>query len=112
MATTPRAAVLHINSARPDATTPTMRIARFVGDTLGLPVICNVETADKYDDRRFDTLFVKYGILKFSNHREQALRIYSRAKRIINLENDYTFKPDPRFRKANPSYSVWGTVPA
>lgn len=106
------AAVLHVNSARAEAITPTMRICRFVADTLGIPLIHNVETGKQYEDQEFDILFVKYGVLKFSNHREEALKIYGKAKRIINLENDYTFKPDPRFRKANSSYDIWGTVPS
>jgi len=107
-----RAAVLHINSAGAESTSPTMRIARYAATYLKLPLIHNVETAAVHADTVFDTLFVKLGVLKFSNHREHALRIYGNAKRIVNLENDYSFVPDPRLRKLHPKWRVWGTVPA
>jgi len=106
-------AVLHVNSAAAAATSPTMRIARFAAQHLGVPLIHDVATAEKYRNAKFDVLFVKYGVLKFSNHREDALRIYGNAGRVINLENDYAFKPDSRFRKLHEDrYQVWGTVPA
>lgn len=106
-------AVLHVNSAGAGATSPTMRIARFAAEHLGVPLIHDVATAEKYRNTKFDVLFAKYGVLKFSNHRDDALRIYGNAGRIINLENDYSFKPDSRFRKLHEDrYTVWGTVPA
>jgi len=106
-------AVLHVNSAAATATSPTMRIARFTAEHLGIPLIHDVATAEKYRNTKFDILFAKYGVLKFSNHRDDALRIYGNAGRIINLENDYSFKPDSRFRKLHGDrYQVWGTVPA
>lgn len=105
-----KAAVLHVNTCKPDSDAPTMRIARFVSEQLGLPLIHDVPSATKHVRARFDVLFVMFGILKFSEHREQALEIYSRAKRVIRLENDYLFKPDSRFKKLQP-YEVWSTVP-
>lgn len=57
-----------------------------------------------------DVLFIKHGMLKFSGHREEALELCSRAKLVINLENDYTFRPDPRFLKVNPRHTTWSTV--
>lgn len=101
-------AVLHVNSSSPESTSPTMRIARFAADELKCPLVCNVDTANellKVDE--IDVLFVKYGMLKFSDHREQAMKIYERARYIVNLENDYTMIPDKRFRKAD---EVWSTV--
>jgi hypothetical protein len=106
------AAVLHINSASEKATSPTMRIARYVAQRLDVPLIHSIETAAKYADTKFELLFVKLGVLKFSSHREDALKIYGNAGRIINLENDYSFKPDPRLKKMQPEWQVWGTVPA
>lgn len=106
-----RAAVLHVNTARAEATSPTMRIARFVASNCKIPLIHSPESAQCHLKTKFDVLFVKYGVLKFSSHRDEALQIYGNAKRIINLENDYSFKPDPRFKKANPSYECWGTIP-
>lgn len=100
-------AVLHVNSSNPQGTSPTMRIARFVADELKIPLICSVDTAEPFLKERFDVLFVKYGMLKFSDHRTQALEIYDRARRIVNLENDYTMIPDKRFRKAD---ECWSTV--
>lgn len=106
-------AVLHVNTASAKSTSPTMRIARFVADTLQLPLVHNEATGDEMLTRMptIDILFVKYGMLAFSQHRKQALELYRRARRIINLENDYTFMPDSRFTKANPVYEVWSTMP-
>lgn len=106
-----KAAVLHINSAAAEATSPTMRIARYTATRLGIPLIHSLETAAQHANTKFDVLFVKLGVLKFSNHRDDALKIYGNAKRVINLENDYSFKPDPRLRKLQPEWQVWGTVP-
>lgn len=106
-----KAAVLHINTAKYDSDAPTMRIARFVAEELGIPLIHNVESATLLHRKKFDVLFVKYGILKFSQHRDMALDIYSKAGRIIDLQNDYLMKPDSRFKRANARYEVWGTVP-
>jgi hypothetical protein len=102
-----KAAVLHVNSAGAESTSPTMRIARFAAETLGVPLIHNPETARRYQKTKFDVLFVKYGMLKFSNHRDEALEIHENAKCRVNLENDYTFVPDKRFSKAE---ETWSTV--
>jgi hypothetical protein len=100
-------AVLHVNSSKPDGTSPTMRIARFVADEFKCPLICDLESARKHFHTKFDIVFVKYGMLKFSNHREEALTIYGNAKHVINLENDYLFALDKRFAPPN---ETWSTV--
>ena len=106
-------AVLHVNSAAAHATSPTMRIARFTAQHLGVPLIHDVASAERYRNVKFDVLLVKYGVLKFSNHREDALTIYGNARRIVNLENDYSFKRDARFKRLHPEDDLyWSTVPA
>lgn len=102
-----RMAVLHVNTATLASTSPTMRIASFVADTLQVPIIHSPKSAEQHLKTKFDVLFVKYGMLKFSAHREEALRIYEQAGKVINLENDYTFVPDKRFRPAD---ETWSTV--
>lgn len=90
-----------------------MRIARFVADALNLPFIHDVASARAYEKRAFDVVFVKYGLPKFSKHRDYALALYAQAKTIINLENDYTFIPDVRFRRLaehKSNYERWSTV--
>ena len=84
-----------------------MRIARYVAERLDVPLIHDAASAQKHIHTRFDILFVKYGLLKFSNHRTEAVHIHTLAKRVINLENDYTFVPDKRFR---PAEETWSTV--
>lgn len=107
-----KAAVLHVNSASPLSRSPTMRIASFVADELGIPLICDTTSAYKYRKTRFDVLFVKHGMLKFSQHRDIALELFNRAGCIIDMENDYTFKPDTRMCGGNRlgSYFQWSTV--
>lgn len=100
-------AVLHVNSSGIESTSPTMRIAKFVAEELAVPLVHDVATARRHKDTVFDILFVKYGMLKFSSHRDEALRIYSRAKYVINLENDYLFALDKRFSTPD---EVWSTV--
>lgn len=100
-------AVLHVNSSSPVSTSPTMRIAAFAADELRVPLICSGESAKQWVGTKFDVLFVKYGMLKFSNHREEALKIYADARRVVNLENDYLMVPDKRFRPAD---ETWSTV--
>lgn len=105
-----KAAVLHINTASATATSPTMRIARFVAEELRIPLIHDKHSALEHD-KKFDVLFCKYGMLKFSDQREEALRIHQRAGHVINLENDYTFKPDPRFKPVGKQTTgCWSTV--
>lgn len=104
-------AVLHVNSAGAAATSPTMRIARYVAGHLKVPLIHDIASAHKYRNTKFDYLLVKYGVLKFSNHRDDALRIYGNAARIVNIENDYSFKRDPRFKKLHEEHDLhWSTV--
>lgn len=104
-----RIGVLHVNTSTPTSTSPTMRIARFVADELGAPLICSQSSAKEHvrPGKKFDVLFVKYGMLKFSQHRDEALEIYRRAGRVINMENDYLFALDKRFRAPD---ETWSTV--
>lgn len=102
-----RVGVLHVNTARPDSTSPTMRIARFAASELGAPLVCDVASAARQRDVAFDVLLVKYGVLKFSQHREDAFRILSTARRVISMENDYLFELDPRVRAPD---ERWSTV--
>lgn len=102
-----KCAVLHVNSSSLASTSPTMRIAKFVAEELKCHLIHDRQTALARKDEKYDVLFVKHGMLKFSQHRDEALRIYERARRIVNLENDYTFVPDKRFRPAD---ETWSTV--
>jgi len=100
--------VMHVNSSTMGSTSPTMRIAKFVASELNnAPFIYNPETANKYLKTKFDILFVKHGLLRFSNHRDQALEIYNNAGMTVNLENDYTFELDNRFK---PAEETWSTV--
>jgi hypothetical protein len=100
--------VLHVNKSSLTSTSPTMRIAKYVAGMLPeASFIYDVPTAKAVENVVFDVLFVKYGMLAFSDHRKEALKIYGNAKRIINLENDYAFEADKRFRKPD---EVWSTI--
>ncbi len=101
------AAVLHVNSATYGSLSPTMRIARFAAETMGIPLIHNAESAEAFQHDAFDTLFVKYGVLKFSQHRDAAVSLCNRARRIVSLENDYLMHLDKRLREPD---LRWGTV--
>lgn len=106
-----KAIVLHVNSSSATSTSPTMRIARYAAKTLNLPLIHNKATAvEALGNDEIDVLLIKHGMLKFSDHRSEALELYKRSKMIINLENDYTFLPDARFTRILPTGGVWGTV--
>lgn len=108
-----KAAVLHVNSSSARGTSPTMRIARYVADTLGIPLIHDVPSAQANERKAFDVLFVKYGLPKFSDHRDHVMAAYAQAPCIINLENDYTMVPDVRFRRLaehKNTYERWSTV--
>jgi hypothetical protein len=99
--------VMHVNSSSIESTSPTMRIAKFVAAELNAPLIHNRESALQWLKTKFDVLFVKHGLLKFSDHREQAIEIYDKAQMTVNLENDYTFKVDSRFKEPD---ETWSTV--
>jgi len=108
-----RMAVLHVNTAKIDSTSPTMRIARFAAEQLEIPLAHDVESAKKIlQTGRPDVLFVKHGLLRFSEHREEALALYASAGKIVNLENDCMFERDVRFRKIYPTEIMWSTVPS
>jgi len=107
-------AVLHVNKSSYTSTSPTMRIARYVYDRLRVRgcvvnLIHDVETAQSCIDTRHDIVFVKYGVLAFSDHRKQAIDILNRARRVINMENDYSFVHDKRLRSPD---EIWSTVQA
>jgi hypothetical protein len=107
------AVVLHVNTSSRISTSPTMRIARFAAETLDLPLIHDLESAQKV--LRLDTLdvlLIKHGMLKFSEQRAEVIELYRRAGCIINLENDYTFEPDRRLTKINPTRRCWSTCAA
>lgn len=109
-----KAAVLHVNSTGKESTSPTMRIARYAAYGMEIPLIHDLETAKRYERHAFDVLFVKHGMLKFSQHRDYCLAAYAQAKVIVELQNDYTFKADSRFLELDREKElrpwVWGTV--
>lgn len=101
-------AVLHVNNSSPRSTSPTMRIAKYVASRVPQAhFVYDVPTANASVGKKFDVVFVKYGMLAFSEHRKQAIQILNDAKRVINLENDYSFVPDKRLRAAD---ETWSTV--
>lgn len=104
-----KAAVLHVNSASPASRSPTMRIASFVASELGIPLVHDPVSAKKHRGKRLDVLFLKLGVLKFSQHREEAIELVQNARLVINLENDCLFKPDPRLVREK-DYMTWSTV--
>lgn len=100
-------AVLHVNKSSLSSTSPTMRIAKYVASKIPeAAFIYDMETAEHFN-AVFDVVFVKYGLLAFSEHRRLAIEILNRAGRVINLENDYSFVPDRRLRAPD---EVWSTV--
>lgn len=102
-----KAAVLHVNETRPDATTPTLRIARFVADTLDIPLFCRAEHIEEIYNTRCDVLFVKPGMLKFNNAREKLQHwVSKKVKHIIHLENDYSFAWDKRLGEVSETWST------
>lgn len=103
-----RIAVLHVNKSSRASTSPTMRIAKYVHSQIPeSDFIYDVETSMKPATQRYDVVFVKYGMLAFSDHRAQALLILKNARRVISLENDYAFEQDKRLGKPD---EVWSTV--
>jgi hypothetical protein len=105
-------AVLHINKSSLSSTSPTMRIAKYVHDRLksmgcDVDFIYDPETAAFPATQRYDVVFVKYGMLAFSDHRAESIFMLNNARRVINLENDYSFVPDKRLRAPD---EVWSTV--
>jgi hypothetical protein len=101
-------AVLHVNKSSINSTSPTMRIAKYVASRIPeVSFVYDIPTAESVKDVEFDVVFVKYGMLAFSDHRKEALRLHNTAKRVVSLENDYAFEADKRFRKAD---EVWSTV--
>ena len=103
-------AVVHINTCKEHSVAPTAMIAQFVADELEIPFIHDKKSAMLYYDS-YDILFVKYGILLYCDYREQLFALYANAGRVINLENDYTMKPDYRLTQRNKSYEVWSNMP-
>lgn len=101
--------MLHVNTASYHAIGPTMRIARFVAETLGIPLIHNQHSSNEYFGC-YDVLFVKHGMLKFSEQRVDALELWNRAKVVVDLENDYTFKPDARFKTEGKEHVRFTTI--
>jgi len=88
-----------------------MRICRFIADTLKIPIVYDRWSANNAVMMGpYDVIFLKAGVLKFSSHREEALRLCQEAKMLIVVGNDYAFKPDPRFVKMGKPMYYWTTV--
>jgi hypothetical protein len=103
-----RIGILHVNKSSLTSTSPTMRIAKYVKSQIPeADFIYDVPTAARVSDVVFDVLFIKYGMLAFSDHRKDAIKIAANAKRVINMENDYSFEADKRLRAAD---ETWSTV--
>ena len=101
-------AVLHVNTCNRNACSPTVRIADFIANELKIPMIYNETTARVFMDT-YDILFVLHGVLLFSAHREQAIGLYRRAKKIITVSNDYSFSPCKRM-KGHKNEIRWTTI--
>jgi len=106
----PKMAVIHINTCKEGSVAPTAMIAQFVANQLQIPFIHDKMSAIHHMDD-YDILFVKYGILLYCDFRDELFKLYEKAGRIINLENDYTMAPDYRLTKRNESYEVWSNMP-
>jgi hypothetical protein len=103
-----RIGILHVNKSSLTSTSPTMRIAKYVASQIPeADFIYDVPTAARVSDVTFDVLFIKYGMLAFSDHRKDAIKIAANAKRVIDMQNDYSFAPDRRLRSAD---ETWSTV--
>lgn len=103
-------ASLHINSVAEDSISTGVRLARYMSKFFDCPFIHNQRTAKAFLDK-YDILFVKFGILKFCDYRDELFLLYRDAKRIIALEEDYTMGPDYRLTKVNPSLELWTNMP-
>lgn len=103
-----RIAVLHVNKSSLSSTSPTMRIAKYVHSRIpDADFVYDLETSMKPASQRYDVVFVKYGMLAFSDHRAQALLMLKNARKVISLENDYAFVQDKRLGKPD---EIWSTV--
>ncbi len=106
-----RAAVLHVNSAPYASMSPTMQIARFVSQELGVPLVHDIPSSKKVP-KKLDVLFLRSGVLKFSSHRDKVLELCENAHTIVNLEMDYAWPPDKRLTGSCKHYTVLSTIPA
>jgi hypothetical protein len=99
-------AVLHVNTCAAHSGGVTGRIARFISDTLGIPFIHNVETAQMFMDT-YDVLWVLHGTFPFSKHRDYCVDINARAREVVWVQNDHAFKVDSRMKH---SWNRWWTT--
>jgi len=102
-------AVLHVNTINPSKGGVTGRICRFVSQTLGIPLIHDVQSADMFMDD-YDVLFVFHGVLVFSKHRQQCMELNERAADAVWMNNDHAQTFDKRMRRDGRPYRVWTTV--
>lgn len=103
-------ACIHVNTVSENSISTGVRLTRYMSIFFGCPFIHNRETAIIHKDE-YDILFVKFGILKFCDYREELFYLYKNAKRIIALEEDYTMGPDYRLTELNPSIEIWTSIP-
>lgn len=103
-------ATVHINTVSEQSITTGARLARYMSIFFDCPFIHNRKTAIIHKDE-YDILFIKFGILKFCDYREELFYLYKNAKRIIALEEDYTMGPDYRLTQLNPSLEIWTSIP-
>lgn len=101
---------MHINTVSEQNISTGVRLARYMSIFFGCPFIHNRQTAIIHKDK-YDILFVKFGILRFCDYREELFYLYKNAKRIIAIEEDYTMGPDYRLTQLNPSLEIWTNIP-
>jgi len=105
--------VLHVDTVKGDSTFPTVRITRFVADTLGLLHVYDADTATRaLACGPYDVVIMKPGTWRYSHHKMEALKLCAQAKHIVIIENDYSWRLDPVFLTLGKPMHFWTTVRA
>lgn len=98
-----KSAVFTFVKPSPNSVIASVRIAKFIGKTLDIPMLWD----DRVKDERWDVLFLVNGAFSYCSHRDDVAVAVRRARRIIWVQNDYAiYAPIPdgeaesTFRKA------------
>jgi hypothetical protein len=98
-----KAAVFSLLPVKENSTVASSKIAKFVGDTLGLPVIWGPEISKE----TWDVLLIVNGSTLYCNCLPEIAEAVSKAGKVVWIQNDYTLPPpapvsnaESPFRKA------------
>ena len=91
--------IMHLTKCSEGSTIASSRIALFLKDHLGLPLVDDEESFNAVDLDNLDTVLMVNSMSAFSKILPQAQELAKYCRRLVWIQNDYTVYPPTQVRK-------------